>query len=79
MPPHPAEAPISKAKCNGLDRDLVYRDIAIRDIDPEPIEWVWPGRIPLGKLSLYAGMPGIGKTAEILDTFASMTRSNFAP
>ena len=32
------------------------------DITPENIEWLWPGRIALGKLSIIAGNPGLGKS-----------------
>ncbi len=32
------------------------------DIQPEPISWLWPGRIALGKLTLIAGDPGLGKS-----------------
>ncbi len=32
------------------------------DITPEPIAWLWPGRIARGKVTLIAGMPGLGKS-----------------
>jgi putative DNA primase/helicase len=32
------------------------------DIAPEAIEWAWPGRIAVGKLTLIAGDPGLGKS-----------------
>jgi putative DNA primase/helicase len=32
------------------------------DIAPEKIEWLWPGRIALGKLSVIAGNPDLGKS-----------------
>ena len=31
-------------------------------IQPEPIRWLMPGRIALGKLTLIAGDPGLGKS-----------------
>lgn len=31
-------------------------------VTPEPIKWLWPGRIPLGMFVLMAGQPGVGKT-----------------
>ncbi len=31
-------------------------------VTPEPIRWLWPGRIPLGMFVLIAGQPGVGKT-----------------
>src|SRR4051794_28634333 len=38
------------------------RVIRAADIAPQPIEWVWPGRIARGKLTLIAGEPGLGKS-----------------
>jgi RecA-family ATPase len=34
----------------------------MRDIKPRPIEWLWPGRIACGKVTLLAGDPGLGKS-----------------
>lgn len=36
--------------------------VRLSDIPPEPISWLWPGRIALGKLTLIAGDPGLGKS-----------------
>lgn len=33
-----------------------------KDVKPEKLEWLWPDRIPLGKLTLLVGHPGIGKS-----------------
>lgn len=33
-----------------------------KDIKLEPLKWLWPNRIPLGKISLLVGDPGIGKS-----------------
>lgn len=43
------------------------------DITPRRVEWLWPGRIPLGKLTTFAGIGGLGKTFVILDTIARLT------
>ena len=32
------------------------------DIQPERVEWVWPGRIARGKAALLGGPPGLGKS-----------------
>jgi putative DNA primase/helicase len=32
------------------------------DITPEKIEWIWPGRIAAGKITLLGGPPGLGKS-----------------
>ena len=43
-------------------------------INSEPIRWLWAGRIPLGKLSLLAGDPGLGKSMLSLDIAARISR-----
>src|SRR5437899_12965962 len=40
--------------------ELIVRCAA--DVKPEPVEWLWPGRIALGKLTLIAGEAGLGKS-----------------
>lgn len=32
------------------------------DLNPEPVSWLWPNWLALGKLHVLAGMPGQGKT-----------------
>lgn len=44
------------------------------DLQPEKLVWVWPGRIPEGKLVLLGGPPGLGKSQ--LTAFMSATVSN---
>jgi putative DNA primase/helicase len=36
--------------------------VRVADVKAEPISWLWPGRIPLGKVSLISGDPGLGKS-----------------
>lgn len=42
-------------------------------IPSRPIEWLWPERIPLGRLTLIAGDPGIGKSTLATDITARTT------
>jgi len=44
----------------GGDHTAVTRCLA--DVPPEPIKWLWPGRVALGKPNLVAGQPGGGKS-----------------
>jgi putative DNA primase/helicase len=44
------------------------------DLQPEKLVWVWPGRIPEGKLVLVGGPPGLGKSQ--LTAFMAATISN---
>ena len=32
------------------------------DVKSETLEWLWPNRVPLGKLTLLSGDPGLGKS-----------------
>jgi putative DNA primase/helicase len=48
------------------------------EIKPEALRWLWPGRIPLGKLTLLIGDPGLGKSLVTIDIAACISRgSNF--
>ena len=44
------------------------------DFAPKPVNWLWPGRIALGKVTLLAGDPGLGKSLLTLDFAARVTR-----
>jgi hypothetical protein len=48
-------------------------------IAPEAIHWLWPNRIPAGKLTLFVGDPGKGKTLVALDLAARLGRRNNFP
>jgi RecA-family ATPase len=41
--------------------------------------WLWPGRIPLGTLTLLDGDPGLGKSLLALDLVARVTRGAAMP
>ena len=34
----------------------------VSDVASRPVSWLWPGRIPLGKVTMLAGDPGLGKS-----------------
>jgi putative DNA primase/helicase len=48
--------------------------IRASDVKPRKVEWLWAGRIPLGKLTTFAGQGGLGKTFVMLDIAARVTR-----
>ena len=52
--------------------DIIYR--RMDNISPEPIQWLWKEFIALGKISLIAGYPGLGKSQ--LTTMLSAIVSN---
>ena len=37
--------------------------IRVSEIAPEAVEWLWPQRVPAGKLTMLAGDPGLGSLA----------------
>jgi hypothetical protein len=49
------------------------------DVTPVAIPWGWPGRIPLGRGTLVAGRPGLGKTLLLCDIAATVTRGRHWP
>jgi len=50
---------------------LVSRRAA--DITPEPVQWLWPGRVATGKQTLLAGVAGLGKTQVGIGITATVT------
>lgn len=45
----------------------------VSEIEKQELRWLWPGRIPLAKLTLFAGDPGLGKSFVTLDIAARVT------
>ena len=57
------------------DVELVTADT----IEPEKVDWVWPGWLAAGKLHLIAGSPGTGKTTLSLSMAAIITTAKAFP
>ncbi len=57
-------------------RPVPSRPIGVRlcDVKPEPVSWLWPSRVPMGKFALLDGDPGLGKTLVTLDLAARVSR-----
>lgn len=49
------------------------------DITPEAISWLWPGWLPVGKLTILAGSPGTGKTTLALALAATVSNGGAWP
>jgi AAA domain len=43
------------------------------EVEPEQVEWLWPGRLPVGKLAVLDGDPGLGKSVVTLDLAARVS------
>jgi putative DNA primase/helicase len=51
----------------------------LADIEAEALRWLWPGRIPLGKLTVISGDPGLGKSLVTLAIAATVSRGGSWP
>ena len=52
-------------------------EVWVRDLSqvaPRAVGWLWPNRVPLGKVTLLAGDPGRGKSLLALDMAARVSR-----
>ncbi len=63
--PLPAEATAATGRA-----DLVY----LRDLQPQPVQWLWQNRLAIGSLAMISGAPGSGKTWIALAIAAALSR-----
>jgi archaellum biogenesis ATPase FlaH len=47
--------------------------LTMRDVQSQPIRWLWENRVPLGKVTIFAGDPGLGKSFVALDLAARVS------
>jgi len=47
--------------------------VCLADVKPVPVKWLWPGRVPLGRITLLVGRPGEGKSFLTTDMAARVT------
>src|SRR5262249_31092517 len=69
------EQPKSKPKTRATGIIMVR----VADVESKKIEWLWPSRIPRGKLTIIAGMPDVNKSTVSLDLAARVTRKDELP
>jgi hypothetical protein len=50
------------AEWDSLSQSEEPRLVPLVDYQAEHLEWLWPGRIPFGMLTLLVGSPGVGKS-----------------
>ena len=53
--------------------------IPASELKPEQVEWLWPGRIPLGTITILDGSPGLGKSLITYDLAARVTAGRPVP
>lgn len=60
VPPSTSRLPSATRPRPATDDRLVV--LRASEIEPQPVRWIWPGRLPMGKVTLVAGEPGLGKS-----------------
>lgn len=67
----PIEAQVSeKGMVEGPMNEPEAVLVRASDIQIKPLSWLWPARVPLGKLCLFVGEPGCGKSTVTCDLAA---------
>ncbi|MCR9093731.1 MAG: AAA family ATPase [bacterium] len=51
----------------------------LADVTPRAVQWLWPGRIPLGKITTFDGDPGVGKSTILADLAARVSSGASMP
>jgi hypothetical protein len=53
--------------------------VRLANVREERVRWLWPGRLPLGKLTLLDGDPGLGKSLVTIDLAARVSVGQAMP
>lgn len=72
----------AQAKLDGIAErfaDSRLPGVLLADVEAERVAWLWPGRIPFGKITIADGDPGLGKTTMALDLAARLTTGRAMP
>jgi len=72
-----AAAPVAPDGAAPSPAGLVLHRLS--DLTSEDVRWLWPGRIPFGKITVLDGDPGLGKSTITLDLAARLTRGEAMP
>jgi len=62
-----------------LAKHLIGSWTPCSEIPHKDLHWLWPGRVPLGKITLFAGDPGLGKSMVALDIAARVSAGDKWP
>lgn len=67
------------ASANGPASGTKPKFVLLSQVKPQPVDWLWQGRIPLGELSIFDGDPGTNKSSLTLDLAARITTGRPMP
>jgi hypothetical protein len=67
------------AAATGAAEGWVPRIINLSEVQPERVRWLWDGYIPLGKVVLVDGDPGMGKSTLLYDLAARISTGAVMP
>jgi biotin operon repressor len=70
---------LSKAKQRADQNESAAVVKTFSDIKPEKISWLWKNHIAIGKLTIFAGDPGLGKSQGTLDIASRLSRGDGFP
>jgi len=77
--------PLELEKSNGQESPTKPKKIVsanfvrTSEIQPKPVEWLWPERIARGKITLVCGNPGLGKSFLTCDIAARVSKGKAWP
>ena len=74
---HVRQLPTPPARAESFAPQAVFTQLA--ECTPTRLRWLWAGRVPLGKLTLLIGDPGLGKSFITLDIAARVSRGQALP
>lgn len=69
----PNEGSLVETLIAGPSKDRQLRIVCLDAVAPEEVEWLWPDRVAIGKVSLLIGDPGLGKSFLTIDMAARVS------
>jgi archaellum biogenesis ATPase FlaH len=62
-----------------LEHDIQAPGILLSDVETQQVDWLWHARIPLGKITLLDGDPGMGKSLLAINIAACVSTGRSMP